>query len=228
MGKKILVIEDEEDIVELIRYNLEKEGFTIYSADNGEDGLAKLKNLKPSLVILDLMLPGIDGLEVAKKIKKDDNLAHIPVVMLTAKTAESDIVVGLELGADDYITKPFSPKVLLSRVKAVLRRYQAPPTKKHIKIGKLTIDGIRHKVSFGTRDITLTLTEFKLLEFMAERPGMVLSRNKILDGVFGYEAAVYDRTIDVHIKSLRQKLGKGKDLIETVRGIGYRFKEIEK
>ena len=227
MGKKILVIEDEEDIIELVKYNLEKEGFAIYSADNGEDGLTKLRNLKPSLVILDLMLPGIDGLEVAKRIKKNDNLVHIPIIMLTAKTAESDIVAGLELGADDYITKPFSPKVLISRVKAVLRRYEAPKTQKRIKIEKLIIDSIKHKVTFSGKEIPLTLTEYKILEFMAQRPGMVLSRSKLLDNIFGYDSAVYDRTIDVHIKSLRQKLGKTKDYIETVRGVGYRFKEIE-
>ena len=228
MKKMILIIEDEEDIVELVKYNLEKEGFSVRSADDGEEGLRMIRTHKPSLVILDLMLPGIDGLEVAKKIKRDDNLVHIPLIMLTAKSSESDIVVGLELGADDYITKPFSPKVLISRIKAVLRRYEVPATQKRIKVDKLAIDSIRHKVSFAGKEIALTLTEYKLLEFMAQRPGMVLSRAKLLDGVFGYDAAVYDRTVDVHIKSLRHKLGKGKDLIETVRGMGYRFKEIEK
>ena len=228
MKRTILIIEDEGDIIELVKYNLEKEGFSVRSAEDGEKGLRVIKNLKPSLILLDLMLPGIDGLEVAKIIKKDDTLSHIPIIMLTAKSSESDIIVGLEVGADDYIVKPFSPKVLISRVKAILRRYHAPQSQKRIKIDNLIIDGIKHKISFSGKNITLTLTEFKLLEFMAQRPGMVLSRNKLLDGVFGYDSAVYDRTVDVHIKSLRQKLGKGKDLIETVRGIGYRFKEIEK
>ncbi|MBU1147314.1 MAG: response regulator [Candidatus Omnitrophica bacterium] len=228
MKKNILIIEDEEDIIELVKYNLEKEGFSVRSAKDGEEGLRVIKSYKPSLVLLDLMLPGIDGLEVAKKIKKDDNLAHIPIIMLTAKAAESDVVVGLEVGADDYITKPFSPKILVSRVKAVLRRHESPAAQKRIKINKLVIDSIKHKVSFGGKEISLTLTEYKLLEYMAQKPGMVLSRSKLLDGVFGYDSAVYDRTIDVHIKSLRQKLGKAKAYIETVRGIGYRFKEIER
>ncbi|MBU3933954.1 MAG: response regulator [Candidatus Omnitrophica bacterium] len=228
MRKHILIIEDEEDIVELIRYNLEREGFVIHSAENGEDGLRLTKNLKPSLVILDLMLPGIDGLEVAKRMKKDDNPPHIPIIMLTAKTGESDVIVGLELGADDYIKKPFSPKVLIARVKAVLRRYEVPINKKRIKIGNLIIDSIKHKVTLSERDISLTITEFKLLEFMAQRPGVVLTRNNLLDGVFGYASEVYDRTIDAHIKSLRKKLGRNKDYIETVRGVGYRFKEILK
>lgn len=228
MKRNILIIEDEEDIIRLVKYNLEKEGFIVRSAEDGEEGLRIIKNWKPSLVILDLMLPGIDGLEVAKKVKKDDNLTHIPIIMLTAKTTESDIVVGLEVGADDYVTKPFSPKVLISRVKAVLRRHETPVARERLKIDNLIIDGIKHKVSRSGKEIPFTVAEFKLLEFMAQRPGMVLSRGKLLDGVFGYESESYDRTIDVHIKSIRQKLGKAKYLIETVRGLGYRFKETEK
>ena len=226
MRKNVLIIEDEEDIIELVKYNLEKEGFKVYSSENGEDGLIMAKNLKPHLVILDLMLPEIDGLEVAKRMKKSDILSHIPIIMLTAKSEESDVVVGLEVGADDYIAKPFSPKILISRVKAVLRRYEVPVNRKRIKIGLLTIDSSKHRVTVSNKDIVLTATEFRLLEYMAQRPGVVLTRDKLLDGVFGYEAGIYDRTIDAHIKSLRKKIGKAKSYIETVRGIGYRFKEL--
>jgi two-component system phosphate regulon response regulator PhoB len=226
MRKNILIIEDEEDIIELVKYNLEKEGFKVYSALDGEDGIRMAKNLKPHLVILDLMLPEIDGLEVAKRMKKSDILSHIPIIMLTAKSEESDIVVGLEVGADDYIAKPFSPKILISRVKTVLRRYEAPVSKRITKIGLLNIDSSKHKITVSSKEVNLTATEFKLLEYLAQRPGIVLTRDKLLDGVFGYEAGIYDRTIDAHIKSLRKKLGKAKSYIETVRGVGYRFKEL--
>ena len=225
MRKNILVIEDENDIIQLVQYNLEKEGFKVHSAENGEDGIRMAKNLKPHLVILDLMLPEIDGLEVAKRMKKSEVLSHIPIIMLTAKSEESDVVVGLEVGADDYITKPFSPKILISRVKAVLRRYEIPVNKRKTKIGILSIDSSKHKVAISNKDVVLTATEFKLLEYLAQRPGIVLTRDKLLNGVFGYEAGIYDRTIDAHIKSLRKKLGKAKDYVETVRGVGYRFKE---
>ena len=225
MKRNVLIIEDEEDIIELVKYNLEKEGFKVYSAENGEDGIRMAKNLKPHLVILDLMLPEIDGLEVAKIMKKSDILSHIPIIMLTAKSEESDVVVGLEVGADDYIAKPFSPRILISRVKAVLRRHEVPINKNKTKIGLLTIDGSKHKVTVFSKDVTLTATEFRLLEYLAQRPGIVLTRDKLLDGVFGYAAGIYDRTIDAHIKSLRKKLGKAKSYIETVRGVGYRFKE---
>jgi len=226
MRKTILIIEDEEDIIELVKYNLEKEGFKVHSAEDGEEGMRVANNLKPDLIILDLMLPAIDGLEVAKRMKKSDILSHIPIVMLTAKGEETDIVVGLEVGADDYIVKPFSPKILISRVKSVLRRYEMPVSKKRIKVGILAIDSSKHKVTVLNKDITLTATELRLLEYMAHRPGMVLTRDKLLDGVFGYEAGIYDRTVDAHIKSLRKKLGKAKDYIETIRGAGYRFKEL--
>lgn len=228
MKKNILIIEDEEDIIELVKYNLEKEGFKVNSVENGEDGIRIAKSLKPDLVILDLMLPKIDGLEVAKRMKKNDILSHIPIIMLTAKDGEADIIVGLEVGADDYITKPFSPKILISRVKAVLRRHEMPLDKKRLKIGILIIDSSKYKVTVSNKDIALTATEFKLLKYMAQRPGIVLARDKLLDGAFGYESAIYDRTVDAHIKSLRKKLGKAKDYIETVRGVGYRFKEFFK
>jgi len=226
MKKHILIIEDETDIIELIKYNLEKEGFEVSFSKDGEAGIRQVKNISPDLVVLDIMLPGIDGLEVAKRMKKEENLAHIPIIMLTAKTKETDVVVGLEMGADDYVTKPFSPKILTSRIKAVLRRHEVPQEIKKIKVGDITIDASKHKVNVLGRDVLLTPTEFKLLVFMAQRPGIVLSRDKLLDYVFGYESAIYDRTVDAHIKSLRKKLGESRDYIETVHGIGYRFREI--
>jgi two-component system phosphate regulon response regulator PhoB len=223
----ILIIEDEEDIVELVKYNLNKEGFKLASSNNGTDGLKQIKTIKPNLILLDIMLPGMNGIEILKQIKKDDSLAEIPVIMLTAKTEESDVVIGLELGADDYITKPFSPKILASRIKAVLKRYTKPATGKFTNIGHLTIDESKHKVTVLKKEIKLTLTEFKILTFLANRPDIVVGRDKLLNGVFGYESDVFDRTVDAHIKSLRKKLGKCKNYIETVRGLGYKFKEIK-
>jgi len=227
VAKNILIIEDEEDIIELVKYNLKKEGFNVYSSKDGEEGLDKVYELNPSLVILDLMLPSIDGLEIAKRIRKDDDLNHIPIIMLTAKSEESDVILGLELGADDYITKPFSPKVLISRIKAVLRRSERTVSKKTVQIRDMFIESNKHKVTLSGKEIILTPTEFKLLEFMAGKPGIVFSRDKLLNSVLGYESVVYDRTVDAHIKSLRKKMGSNKDYIETVHGIGYRFKESE-
>ena len=223
--EKILIVEDDEDIVEMIAYNLKKEGYRILSALRGEEAVSLAKRERPDLIILDLMLPGIDGFEVCKILKKNEITMQIPIIMLTAKSQEIDKVIGLELGADDYITKPFSPKELIARIKAVLRRFQKPLPKKKIKIGDLVIDSLKYEVFVSGRKISLTSTEFKLLEFLAQRQGLVLSRDKILDGVFGYDSESYDRTIDAHIKSLRRKLGKAKGYIETIRGVGYRFKE---
>jgi len=226
--KKILIVEDEKDIIEMIEYNLKKEGYDTLSALNGEDAISAAKKAKPDLVILDLMLPGMDGFEVCKILKGNENTARIPIIMLTAKSQEADKVAGLELGADDYITKPFSPRELLARMKAVMRRKEPFPSRQTVRRGVISIDSVKHKVLVSGKEVSLTHTEFKLLEYMANRPGIVLSRNKLLDGVFGYEADVYDRTVDAHIKSLRKKLGKARDYIETVRGAGYRFKETEK
>ena len=224
--KEILVIEDEKDLVELIKYNLEKEGFQVLSASNGEEGLRLVQRKRPALILLDLMLPVIDGLEVCRRIKKDHQTAAIPVVILTVKDAEADIVSGLEVGADDYITKPFSPRVLIARVRAILRRYEeSAEVKKIIKLAGLTIDSVRHEVKVDGEDVQLTRMEFNLLKFLAERAGRVLTRNQIMDGVLGESAVIIDRAIDVHIASLRKKLGEYGAHIITVRGVGYKFKE---
>ena len=224
--EKILIVEDDPDIVEMISYNLKKEGYKTLSVFNGEEAIDVAKKELPNLIILDLMLPGMDGLEVCFILRKNEPTAHIPIIMLTAKSQEADKVVGLELGADDYITKPFSPRELIARIKAVLRRYKKVSAKEIIEADDLVIDSLKHKVMVFGKPISLTATEFKLLEFMAKRAGVVLSREKILDSVFGYDCAIYDRTIDTHIKSLRKKLGKARGYIETIRGVGYRFKEL--
>ena len=222
---KIEIIEDDRDIVEMIEYNLKEEGYQIVSAHDGEKGLEFAKREKPDLIILDIMLPAIDGFEVCRVLKQQQSTAHIPIIILSAKSRETDKVVGLELGADDYVTKPFSPRELIARIKAVLRRQKQKPADE-IKIGKVVIDRVRHKVQIKGQEIELTATEFRLLEALAERSGAVLSRSQLLGAVGADEEMVYDRTIDAHVKSLRRKLGKSKDYIETVRGFGYRFREI--
>lgn len=224
--EKILIIEDDRDIVEMVEYNLKKEGYTTIAVLSGKDAMPRAKRERPDLVILDLMLPDIDGFEICKSLKSNEITGQIPVIMLTAKSQEADKVTGLELGADDYMTKPFSPRELIARIKAVLRRREAVVFQAKIEKGILSLDSVKHKVFVSGKEIFLTHTEFKLLEFMARKPGVVLSRNRLLDGVFGYDSEVYDRTVDAHIKSLRKKLGKARDYIETVRGAGYRFKEV--
>ncbi|HDZ76821.1 MAG TPA: response regulator [Candidatus Omnitrophica bacterium] len=224
--EKILIVEDDADIVEMISYNLKKEGYSVISVLDGERAVYSAKRDKPDLIILDLMLPGMDGLEVCRNMRKNELTAHIPIIMLTAKSQEADKVIGLGLGADDYMTKPFSPRELIARIKAVLRRGDVSLAKKIVKVGGIFIDSLKYKVTVSGKAISLTPTEFKLLEFMAQRPGIVLSRDKILDNVFGYEASIYDRTVDAHMKSLRKKLGKAREYIETIRGAGYRFKEL--
>ena len=225
-NEKILVVDDEQDLVKLIRHHLEKEGYKVLSAYNGEDALFLSRKERPELIILDLMLPGIDGLEVCKKLKSDAELASIAIVMLTAKGEEVDITVGLKLGADDYMTKPFSPKELVARVQAVLRRAKsASTTKDYIKIDTLTIDLYKHEVTIKNEHVQLTLTEFKLLHQLASKPGRVFTRDQLLDAVSGSETFVIDRTVDVHIASLRKKLRAYANRIITIRGIGYKFKE---
>lgn len=222
----LLVIDDERDLVELVRYNLESEGYRVLGAADGESGLSTALREKPDLVIVDLMLPGIDGLEVCRELRRRAQTAGLPILMLTAKSAESDRVVGLELGADDYVTKPFGPRELTARVKALLRRsagYQQPAER--IKRGELSIDSASHEVICGDRKIELTATEFRLLEFLAARPGFVHSRGALIEGALGSDVTVLERTIDVHIMSLRRKLGKYGEWIETVRGFGYKFRE---
>ncbi len=220
----ILVIDDEADLIELVRYNLEKEGFEVSAARDGEAGLAAALRDSPDVVVIDLMLPGIDGLEVCRSLRADDRTAHIPIIMLTAKNAESDRVVGLEMGADDYVTKPFSPRELAARVKAVLRRVdRGQATADFLKRGALSIDLARHEVTCIDKVVDLTATEFRLLQFLASRPGRVFSRAKLIDGALGRDVTVLDRTIDVHILALRRKLGDCGGYIETVRGFGYKF-----
>lgn len=225
----VLVIDDEKDLLELVRYNLEKEGYKIKTADNGESGLEAAAREMPDIVIVDLMLPGIDGLDVCRRLRADQRTARTPIIMLTAKSTETDRVVGLEMGADDYIAKPFSPRELAARIKAVLRRVSSQrdpaPQSRIIRCGVMTIDPDRRGVRCGEENIDLTATEFRLLQMLARHPGRVYSRSELIEGALGKEIAVVDRTIDVHITSLRRKLGNYGDRIETVRGFGYRFRE---
>ena len=225
--EKILVVDDEEDILELVRYNLEREGFQVTCAESGEKAMERTRQEAPELIVLDLMLPGIDGLEVARRLKQDQKTAALPIVMLTAKGEEADIVTGLELGADDYITKPFSPRVLIARIKAVLRRQsqQAEDPDRILNIGNLLIDPRRRSVSADDQHIDLTYSEFQILLFLAARPGWVFTRSQIVDAVRGENYPVTDRSVDVQIAGLRKKLGQYSAYIETVRGVGYRFKE---
>lgn len=225
--ERILVVEDEEDIAELIRYNLTKEGYQVTCVGAGESALAKARDLNPDLILLDLMLPGIDGLDVCRELKRGRETRYIHIVILTAKGEESDIVTGLELGADDYMTKPFSVRVLLARIKAVLRRNseELPDEKGVTVVHGMTVDPVRHTVSIKGGNIPLTATEFKILHFLARRPGWVFTRDQIIKGAKGENVAVTDRSVDVQISSLRTKLGETGECIETVRGVGYRFRE---
>jgi len=223
--KRILVVDDEEDILELVSYNLSREGYAVSRVSTGEDALKAVRTAPPDLIVLDLMLPGMDGLEVCRVFKKDRTTEHIPIVMLTAKGDEADIVAGLELGADDYITKPFSPKVLVARVRSVLRRktLAPPPETTVIKLKNLVIDPGRHEVLVEDEPVDLTLTEFRILHLLARRPGWVFTRDQIIERARGDDVVVTGRSVDVHITSLRRKLGPCGKYIETVRGIGYRF-----
>jgi two-component system, OmpR family, alkaline phosphatase synthesis response regulator PhoP len=229
MSTRILVVDDEEDILELAEYNLAKEGFDVSVARSGEEALKKIASGKPDLVVLDLMLPGVDGYEVARRIKRNPETDGIPIVMLTAKGGESDIVAGLELGAEDYVVKPFSPRVLVARIRTVLRRNAQKPEAdgSMIRVRDLVIDPSRFEVRVDGSPVDLTATEFHLLEFMARRPGWVFTRSRIIDSVKGSDYPVTDRSVDVQIVGLRKKLKAAGAVssIETVRGIGYRFKE---
>lgn len=224
----ILVIDDEVDILEVVSYNLRKDGHQITTAGNGENALRIARQTPPDLIILDLMLPGIDGLEVCRMMKNDARTSDIPIIMLTAKGEETDVVTGLELGADDYIIKPFSPKILSARVRALLRRknsLSAIPENQTISIENLTIIPERFEVRVDDNVIKLTATEFRILHFLARHRGWVYTRMQIVDAARGDNHAVTDRSVDVHVVSLRKKLGDIGALVETVRGIGYRFKE---
>ncbi len=223
----ILVVEDEEDILELVRYNLMKEGYRVKGVMSGELAVESAKQEKPDLVVLDLMLPGMDGFEVCKTLKNNPATQNIPVLILSAKGEDTDIVAGLELDADDYVTKPFSPRVLIARVRSVLRRNTQKPVSQTdvIRISDLTIHPGRHEVTVGKEKVTLTATEFRILHLLARRPGWVFSREQIVDNVHGEDYPVTDRSVDVQIVGLRRKLGESGTLIETVRGLGYRFRE---
>ena len=227
-GDKILIVDDEKDILELIGYNLEKEGYKILKALSGEVALRSSRSENPDLILLDLMLPGIDGLDVLKKLKKDAKTTNIPTILLTAKGEEADIVAGLELGADDYITKPFSPRVLLARIRAALRRQKEETVdlQSVIHIQGLEIHPGRRSVSVKGSPVELTFTEFQILFLLARRPGWVFTRSQIVDGIRGDDYPVTDRSVDVQIVGLRKKLGPLGKYIETVRGVGYRFKDI--
>jgi two-component system, OmpR family, alkaline phosphatase synthesis response regulator PhoP len=223
----ILVVEDDEDILELIRYNLTKEGYQVRTVTSGEEALKEASSRLPDLVLLDLMLPGLDGLEVCKKIKADPKTAHIQIIMVTAKGEDADIVSGLELGADDYVTKPFSPRVLVARVKTVLRRKtkEVQDEKSVVKAHNIVINPGRFEVLVGGKPIDLTSTEFAILHLLARRPGWVFTRSQIINSVRGENYALTDRAVDVQIVGIRKKLKAQEELIETVRGIGYRLKE---
>ncbi len=225
--ERILVVDDEEDILELVRYNLAREGFQVTCAATGEDALKKAGSEGADLILLDLMLPGINGLEVAKSLKKNPRTQQVPIVMLTAKGEEADIVAGLEIGADDYVTKPFSPRVLTARVRAVLRRRSAETSEEEpvLEVHDLLIHPGRRSVSVKGEPVQLTFTEFQVLYFLARRPGWVFTRSQIVDAVRGDDYPVTDRSVDVQIVGLRKKLGSCGGYIETVRGVGYRFKE---
>ncbi|MCK4294675.1 MAG: response regulator [Planctomycetes bacterium] len=224
--RKILIVEDDRDITEMVEYNLKEEGFETISAPNGRTGVELAGKHRPDLIILDIMLPVMDGFEVCRTLKSDPSTANIPIIILSAKSQETDKVLGLELGADDYVTKPFSPRELIARTRAILRRGRERRLTTRTQRGDIVIDGTKHKVTVRREEVSLTFTEFKLLEFLAQRPGVVLSRDKILDAVIGENAIVCDRTVDAHIKSLRRKLGPARGYIETIRGAGYRFREL--
>ncbi|MCS7032512.1 MAG: response regulator transcription factor [Phycisphaerae bacterium] len=229
--KRILVVDDEKDLLELVRFNLERNGYEVITAADGNTALELAAKQSPDLIVLDLMLPGLDGTEVARRLKADAATASIPIVMLTAKSEETDVVVGLTLGADDYVTKPFSMKILLARLNTVLRRRDSAAgpaggeTPAILKAGPLTIDTAKHDVSVNGTPVRLTLTEFKLLTALVAARGRVLTRDQLMDKAMGTDVFVTDRAIDVHITSIRKKLGEAAYLVHTVRGVGYRLHE---
>ena len=225
---KILIIEDERALNQVLTYNLQREGYETLVAYDGQEGLRKAQTLLPDVVLLDLMLPVVDGLDVCRRLRSGEQTRKIPILMLTAKGEETDQLVGFSLGADDYVTKPFSVKVLLQRIKAVQRRFQGEEEPANVidHLG-VRLDRVRHQASIHGKPIELTPTEFRLLECFLRQPGRAFTRPQLMDAAMGDEAVVLERTIDVHVKSLRRKLGREGDLIETVRGLGYRFRENE-
>jgi phosphate regulon transcriptional regulator PhoB len=226
MSKKILIVEDEHDLIKLLRYNLEKEGFRVSSTMDGSLAVPEMRRDAPDLVILDLMLPGIDGLEVCRQIRRNDKFASIPILMLTARGEEADRVVGLELGADDYVTKPFSMRELIARVRALMRRHEPVPQKAKLQRGDLTIDPTAHSVAVAGRRVDLSALEFRLLHYLAQHPGMVFTRDQLLDRVWGNDRSVTPRSVDVYIRRLREKIEPAPEephYVHTVHGVGYRF-----
>jgi len=227
MMKKILAVDDEEDILELIQYNLEKEGFEVLCAATGEEALVKAGTQYPDLILLDLMLPGLDGFQVCRTLKSDSKTQEIPIIMLTAKGEESDVVAGLEMGADDYITKPFSPNVLVARIRAILRRRKRSESDSSsiLKVHDITLNPARYEVTVGDEPVHLTATEFHILQFLMKHPGWVYTRSQIIDAVRGMDYPVTDRSVDVQIVGLRKKLKESGKWIKTIRGIGYQLRE---
>lgn len=223
---RILIIEDEQDVIDLLTLNLRKAGFALSTATDGATGLRKAREGSPALIILDLMLPKMPGLEICKVLKTDINTRQIPILMLTAKAEEIDRIVGLEFGADDYVTKPFSPRELVLRINAILRRGRGESAdEKKLSIGQITLDPSRHHVSVAGKAVRLTSVEFKLLSMLMKRQGRVQARDRLLNEVWGYESVIDTRTVDTHVRRLRKKLGKASAVIETVRGFGYRIRE---
>ncbi len=228
MKPKILVVDDEADALEILGFKLREAGFLPIFAKDGARALAAARSDRPDLIVLDLMLPEIDGLEVCKLVRRDANLAQIPIIMLTARAAEMDRVLGLELGADDYVTKPFSPRELVLRIKKLLARAKSGDEPAAVmRHGELELDVPRHRVTIGGNEVELTATEFKLLEILARRRGRVQTRERLLQDVWGYDNPIDSRTVDTHMRRLREKIGAAADYLETIRGVGYRFKAEE-
>jgi len=226
MKPKVLVVDDEPDIIELVKFNLQHAGFEVVAAESGDEALQKVRSASPDLVILDVMLPEVDGLEVCKLLRRDAATARLPIIMLTAKAGEVDRILGLEIGADDYLTKPFSPRELVLRVKKLLQRSQEETTARdRYEAGILAVDISKHAVTVRGRAVELTATEFKLLALLMQRRGRVQSRDQLLQEVWGYESMVDTRTVDTHMRRLREKLGDAAMYLETVRNVGYRFAE---
>lgn len=225
-SKKILIIEDEPDVIDMLTLQLRKSGeFTVATATDGATGLRKAREESPALIILDLMLPKMPGLEVCKVLKSDPVTREIPIIMLTAKAEEIDRIVGLEFGADDYVTKPFSPREIILRIKAIIRRHTEESPEERLTSGLITVDPARHHVAVAGKPVRLTSVEFKLLAMLLRRAGRVQTRDRLLNEVWGYESAIDTRTVDTHVRRLREKLGKAANAIETVRGFGYRLRE---
>ncbi len=225
--KKILIIEDEKDIAEIISFNLGREGFKTVAVNSGEDGLIRANSDLPDLILLDIMLPGINGLDVCRTLKSDSKTKHIPIIMLTARNEDIDMITGLEVGANDYVTKPFNPRVLIARIRALLRRSEDEKKSDDspITFGDIIIDRGRHQAIIGGKPVDLTLTEFQILAIFTRHPGWVFSRSQLIDNLREGHQVITDRAIDVQIANLRKKLGKFGDYIETVRGIGYKIRE---